>query len=136
MVNLAIPHRCFQGDVYHGYNIRKGTIVAMSWDEKEYLGPERFNPDRFLDPKVPPLPAFGWGRSICPRIHFGEASLFITIASLLATFTFSKKSEPNAKYIEPVIEDTPNSLVLGLKPFEFEFAPRSEMHRRVIDEAI
>ncbi|CAE6429343.1 unnamed protein product [Rhizoctonia solani] len=113
-----------------------GNLWAMSRDERYYQDPESFNPDRFLDPKVPPLSAFGWGRSICPRIHFGEALLFITIASLLATLIFSTKSESNGKYIEPVIEDAPNSLVLGLKPFEFEFAPRSEMHRRVIDEAI
>ncbi|CAE7098251.1 unnamed protein product [Rhizoctonia solani] len=144
---IAIPHQCFQDDVYRGYHIKKGTIVmgnlwAMSRDERYYQDPESFNPDRFLDPKVPPLSAFGWGRRrthnnrICPGIHFGEASLFITIASMLATFTFTKKRTPDGNYIEPVIEDAPNSLVLGLKAFEFEFAPRSEMHYRTIEETI
>ncbi|KAJ1300394.1 hypothetical protein OPQ81_005213 [Rhizoctonia solani] len=138
---IAIPHRCYQDDVYRGYNIRKGTIVignmwALSRDEKDYKDPETFNPDRFLDPKVPPLPAFGWGRRICPGIHFGEASLFITVASLLATFTFSKKRDSIGNYIEPVMEDSPNNLILAFNPFEFEFAPRSEMHRRVINDAI
>ncbi|CAE6436825.1 unnamed protein product [Rhizoctonia solani] len=137
----AIPHQCFQDDFYRGYNIRKGTIVfgnmwAMSRDEKIYPDPESFNPDRFLDPQVPPLPAFGWGRRACPGIHFGQASLFIAVASLLATFTFSKKRDSDGNYIDPVIEDAPNSIILSLKPFEFEFAPRSEMHRRVINDAL
>jgi cytochrome P450 len=35
---------------------------AMSRDESIYKDPEIFNPDRFLDPNVPPLPGFGWGR--------------------------------------------------------------------------
>ncbi|KAJ1300391.1 hypothetical protein OPQ81_005210 [Rhizoctonia solani] len=138
---IGVPHRCLEDDVYRGYNITKGTIVignlwAMSRDENIYKEPERFNPDRFLDPGVPPIPAFGWGRRICPGMHFGEASLFITIASLLATFTFSKKRDSNGNYIEPIIEDAPNSIVLGLKPFEFELAPRSEMYRRAINEAL
>ncbi|CAE6507461.1 unnamed protein product [Rhizoctonia solani] len=141
VVPIAIPHQCFQDDVYRGYDIKKGTIVigniwAISRNKQVYKDPETFNPDRFLDPNVPPVPVFGWGRRICPGIHFGEASLFITVVSLLATFTFSKKRDSNGNYIEPVIEDAPNSLVLGLKPFEFELAPRTEAHRRVIDDAI
>lgn len=34
----------------------------MSRDEQVYKDPETFNPDRFLDPQVPQLPAFGFGR--------------------------------------------------------------------------
>ncbi|KEP49763.1 cytochrome P450 family protein [Rhizoctonia solani 123E] len=139
-LTIGIPHQCFQDDVYRGYTITKGTIVigniwSMSRDEKVYRDPETFNPDRFLDPEVPPVPVFGWGRRKCPGIYFGEASLFITVSSLLAAFTFSKKKDPNGNYIEPTIEDSPDSIVLGLKPFEFDFTPRSDMHR-VIDEAM
>ncbi|CAE6390164.1 unnamed protein product [Rhizoctonia solani] len=139
-LTIGIPHQCFQDDVYRGYTITKGTIVigniwSMSRDEKVYRDPETFNPDRFLDPEVPPVPVFGWGRRKCPGIYFGEASLFITVSSLLAAFTFSKKKDPNGNYIEPTIEDSPDSMVLGLKPFEFDFTLRSDMHR-VIDEAM
>ncbi|KAF8684070.1 cytochrome P450 family [Rhizoctonia solani] len=132
---IAIPHRCFQDDVYRGYRISKGTIVAITRDESVYFDPEKFNPDRFLDPHVPHAPVFGWGRRKCPGIHFGEASLFITIASLLATFTFSKKKDSSGHYIEPVIENTSDSILLGLKPFELEFAPRSDVHRQLISES-
>jgi hypothetical protein len=48
----------------------------------------------------------------CPGVHFGEASLFIGVASLLATFTFSKKKDSSGNYIDPVIEDSPNSIIL------------------------
>ncbi|KAF8712198.1 cytochrome P450, partial [Rhizoctonia solani] len=114
---------------------RVGNVWAITRDESVYVDPEKFNPDRFLDPDVPHAPAFGWGRRKCPGIHFGETSLFITIASLLATFTFSKKKDSNGNYIEPVIENTSDSILLGLKPFELEFAPRSDVHRQLISES-
>jgi cytochrome P450 len=34
----------------------------MSRNEQVYKNPEVFDPDRFLDPEVPQLPAFGFGR--------------------------------------------------------------------------
>jgi hypothetical protein len=39
-----------------------GNVWAMSRDETIYESPEIFNPDRFTDPSVPPVPIFGWGR--------------------------------------------------------------------------
>lgn len=137
----AIPHMCLQDDNYRGYDIPRNTVVignlwAISRDEQFYNEPEVFNPDRFLDPNVPSLPSFGWGRRKCPGMHFGEASLFLAVTSLLATYTFSKKKDESGKEIEPKIESTSNAIVFELKPFEFEFQPRSEKHHRLIQESM
>ncbi|KAH7318825.1 cytochrome P450 [Rhizoctonia solani] len=79
---LAIPHAAMEDDEYQGYHILIGSIVmgntwAISRDESIYPDPECFNPDRFLDSKVPSSPAFGYGRRICPGSHFAGANLFL-----------------------------------------------------------
>ncbi|CAE6443311.1 O-methylsterigmatocystin oxidoreductase Short=OMST oxidoreductase [Rhizoctonia solani AG-1 IB] len=126
------PHTCYQDDVYRGYDIQRGTIVAMSRDEAVYESPERFNPDRFLDPTVPPAPTFGWGRRKCPGMHFAETSLFLAISSLLTTFNFSRKKNKDGNDVIPSIEGASNSLALPIKPFPFELHPRSEKHQLLI----
>ncbi|KAH7333845.1 cytochrome P450 [Rhizoctonia solani] len=135
------PHACYQDDIYRGYNIQKGTVFlgniwAMSRNEAVYKDPETFNPDRFLDPNIPPVPGFGWGRRKCPGIHFAENSLFIIITSLLTVFSFTRKNDKEGKEIIPTIEGARNHFVLTLKPFEFELRPRSERHRQLILENI
>ncbi|KAB5591977.1 hypothetical protein CTheo_4563 [Ceratobasidium theobromae] len=151
----GLAHMCFQDDNYEGYDIEKvwemsGKLFlhaaelhakasqlnrAMSRDETAYKDPEVFNPDRFLDPNVPILPVFGWGRRKCPGVYFAEASLFISVTSLLATFTFSKRIDLQGNEITPKIEGGSNAMVLELKPFDFEFTPRSERHHRLILES-
>ncbi|CAE7177464.1 unnamed protein product [Rhizoctonia solani] len=116
VVPLAIPHTCFRDDTYKGYYIPKGTIVmgnvwAMTRDETIYKSPEVFNPDRFLDPSTPPAPTFGWGRRRCPGVHFADASLFIFITSILATFKIGVAQDENGKDIMPSRKMS-NSLVL------------------------
>ncbi|KAH7335707.1 cytochrome P450, partial [Rhizoctonia solani] len=108
-VPTGVPHACWEDDVYQGYHIERGTVVignvwAMTRDESVYIDPEVFDPDRFLDLTVPYAPAFGWGRRKCAGIHFAEASLFITVASLLATFRFSKKKDSDGQEITPQLE--------------------------------
>jgi cytochrome P450 len=78
------------------------SISALTPQQRAILrdpafGPEPhlFNPERFmsgnqLNPDVPrPDNAFGHGRRICAGKEAAEVSLWIGIASLLATFNFS-----------------------------------------------
>ncbi|CAE6444324.1 unnamed protein product [Rhizoctonia solani] len=136
---IGVPHSCRQDDIYEGYEIERGTIVigniwAITRNKVVYKDPEVFDPDRFLDPSVPYAPAFGWGRRKCPGVYFAEASLFITAATLLATFRFSQKKDSNGQEIPPRLEAVSNSIVMELKPFEFELEFRSDKHRQLIPE--
>ncbi|GAB1519143.1 hypothetical protein RhiTH_002209 [Rhizoctonia solani] len=108
----GIPHMCWQDDIYRGYNIDKGTVVQHVGDERFYEDPEVFNPDRYLDPNVPIIPMFGWGRRRCPGMYFAEPSLFVRIASILATLTLSKKKDANGIEITPVIEPGANTAIV------------------------
>ena len=54
----GLPHLSEKDDVYNGMFIPKGTnIHANQWaihrEEKLYPDADKFNPDRFLDPKYP-----------------------------------------------------------------------------------
>lgn len=135
-VPTGVPHACYQDDIYKGYRIPKGAIVignawAMSRDERFYKDPERFNPDRFLDPSVPPLPAFGFGRRLCPGIHFAESSIFIGITSVLAAFNISMAKDDNGEYVIPNL-DSENELIFHPKPFKLKLELRSEHHANLI----
>ncbi|CAE6334334.1 unnamed protein product [Rhizoctonia solani] len=130
----AIPHVCYEDDVYRGYNFVKGDIIfgnvwyafivwvvaitqnsrirAMSRDKSIHTNPDEFDPDRFLDPNVPPLPGFGWGRRKCPGSHYGESSIFIVLSSILAVYNISKQKDSSGREVQPEIKDVSNSLTL------------------------
>ncbi|KAF8676962.1 cytochrome P450 [Rhizoctonia solani] len=129
VVPTGIPHACFQDDIYQGYTIPKGTMVigniwAISREEKIYPDPESFSPDRFLDTSVPDCP--------CPGIHFAEASVFIIIASLLATFEFSLGVGDDGQACIPDL-GSQNSMLYHPKPFKVKIEPRSERHAGLVE---
>ncbi len=73
-------------------------------DPAVYPDPDKFIPERFIDPSYPTARApegveygaqrghwaFGFGRRACPGQHIGERSMFIVIARLLWAFKFGK----------------------------------------------
>ncbi|PCH43276.1 cytochrome P450 [Wolfiporia cocos MD-104 SS10] len=145
---LAVPHRLTQEDEYEGYRLPAGSIVvgnswAMLHDEKQFPNPSAFIPERFMtaDGELNPtmkdaeLPAFGFGRRICPGRNLAYASLWISIASVLAVFTIVKKVNEKGEVIEPRDEYT-SGLVTYPLPFDCIFKPRSETAEALIRTAL
>ncbi|QRV82970.1 cytochrome P450 family protein [Ceratobasidium sp. AG-Ba] len=121
VIPIGVPHLSSEDDEYMGYRIPKGTMMfmlrigniwAMSRNEAAYPDPETFNPDRYLDPSVPIVPSFGWGRRKCPGTHYAEASMFIAVSSMLAAFRFFKATDVNGNEVTPVIENDLNSAIV------------------------
>ncbi|KDQ12551.1 hypothetical protein BOTBODRAFT_34288 [Botryobasidium botryosum FD-172 SS1] len=141
---LGIPHCLSEDDEFQGYFIPRGTIVynniwAMSRNEAHYEDPNRFWPERFLDPGLAPgkhaldprLYIFGLGRRQCIGKHFAEASLFLTFASVLATFDIAKARDESGREIVPEVDFDAH-----LKPFKCSIKPRSGAAAALIRDAV
>ncbi|KAI0043607.1 cytochrome P450 [Auriscalpium vulgare] len=112
---LLFPHKVQQDDTYKGYLIPKGCIVmingwqaaAITHDPEMYPEPDMFNPERFLtveparkiDADVAVGAVFGIGRRQCPGRHVADAILFMTVASVLATFDVGKAKNERGEEI-------------------------------------
>lgn len=87
---------------------------AILHDESRYVNADAFNPDRFLtaegtlDPHVPNPEefAFGFGRRICPGRYLSISSVWLAIASILATFELLMPTDESGKKVEPEVEYT------------------------------
>ncbi|KAL4266770.1 cytochrome P450 family protein [Pleurotus pulmonarius] len=142
---LGIAHRLTVDDEYNGYLIPKGSIVfaniwAILQDEAQYRDPDTFNPERFLkdgqvDAKLAdPLPNFGFGRRICPGRFFAMDSLWISMASILATFNIAKAKGEHGRDIEPDIRWIPG-FSRHLAPFPCSITPRSQEAVKLIQDS-
>ena len=90
----------------------------MLHDESVYRNPFEFNPDRFIDPETgkidysrardPGHACFGFGRRICPGRVMAFESLWLSLASMIATFDFEKAKEkvtlPSGEEVERTVE--------------------------------
>ncbi|KAI5463339.1 cytochrome P450 [Mariannaea sp. PMI_226] len=137
---LGIPHKSLHDDVYQGMFIPKGmdasrTVVyanahAMSHDERIYHLPHEFNPDRY-EPKKnggpgEPFPVgnFGFGRRVCIGRFLADNSVWIMVATMLATLEFRKKLDEDGNLIEPRVSFT-NGGTCHPQHFDCDIRPRS-----------
>ncbi|KAG2366904.1 cytochrome P450 [Suillus spraguei] len=135
LLPTSIPHRVTEDDIHDWYYIPKGSLVipniwSMLNDPQTYANPSQFNPERFLDnngkdPELDPRTiCFGFGRRVCPALHFADASVWISAAMSLAVFDISKVVE-NGVEITPEVDPT-SGTISQPKPFKCSIKPRSE----------
>ncbi|CCO36612.1 O-methylsterigmatocystin oxidoreductase Short=OMST oxidoreductase [Rhizoctonia solani AG-1 IB] len=105
-------------------NHRMGNIWAMCSNPETYPNPDKFDPDRFIDPTTPDPPVFGFGRRICPGQDFAEASLFLTVATLLSVYDIRPAKDDRGNDIMPETKLVGHSLC--------SFELRSEAKRRLL----
>ncbi|KAJ7917029.1 cytochrome P450 [Mycena leptocephala] len=133
---IGVPHFLSVEDEYRGYSLPAGSIVianvwAILHDEVMYPDPYAFKPERFLLDGKPnpairnPDAAFGFGRRVCPGRHMATSSVWITIASILATFDITKAVGEDGNVIEPN-HDYFSALVTMPLPFKCSIRPRSQ----------
>ncbi|KAJ7792939.1 cytochrome P450 [Mycena olivaceomarginata] len=145
VVPLAFPHKLSADDTYNGYHLKAGSVVfpnawAILHDPVVYPEPHIFKPERFLtaDGKLNPAvkdpeAVWGFGRRICPGRKLATSSLFITIASVLATFEISPAVDKNGRTIEPSGEYG-SGMLRYPKPFECSIKPRGPEAAALVSE--
>ncbi|KUJ15017.1 cytochrome P450 [Mollisia scopiformis] len=137
VVPLGVPHKSAEDGTYKGYFIPKGrsTMVANAYamlrDENVYKDPGTFNPSRYLPIEKggagEPLPIgqFGFGRRICPGRHLATASVWMVMATMLATLEISRPKDINGNDIIPAPTFS-TGIVSHPAPFLSVLKPRFE----------
>jgi len=150
-VPLGVPHRLEKEDVYEGMTIPKGsTIMINAWsilhDPEMYANPFEFDPSRYLSsPSAkgkecegeeevmdPRNIAFGFGRRLCPGRYLGDATVWLTVVSVLASFRITPL-EPDGKKME---YDYSTGLVSRPMPFNCQIQPRSAEVKNLIEVSL
>ncbi|KAI0675574.1 cytochrome P450, partial [Trametes maxima] len=121
---LGVAHRTIEDDEFRGYFIPAGTSVfanhrvdfnrEIMHDPETFDDPDEFRPERFMQDEtlnVRPVPdstllAFGFRLRICPGRHFGHASLFIAVASVLHVFDIGLPLASEGRPIQIKYEQT------------------------------
>ncbi|KAJ7747825.1 cytochrome P450 [Mycena metata] len=133
---LGVPHAALEDAILNDHLIPKGSIIiANLWnmlhDAQTYPDPASFRPERYLTtPKQrdPRTICFGFGRRICPGRELAEASVFLCVATTLATFDIERAAGPL-----PVHENLQGT-ISHPKPFDCVVKPRSERAVELIGE--
>lgn len=104
----AMAREALQDTEIGGYPVRKGSQVYMSQfvmhrDPKYFPTPERFAPERWLEPANTPLPRFayfpfGGGPRICIGNHFAMLEAKLLLATLLRHLDFKRRPGHRIEY--------------------------------------
>ncbi|KDR72492.1 hypothetical protein GALMADRAFT_142815 [Galerina marginata CBS 339.88] len=133
-----LPHSVGTDDIYQGMNIRKGSLVianiwAMLRDESTYPDASTFRPERFMEgsPETrgdidPRNFIFGFGRRRCPGADLVDSSIWLLLATMIATVDISKAQNSDGSIIEPEI-DFNNMVFRTPAPFQFSATMRSNL---------
>ncbi|EIW85639.1 cytochrome P450 [Coniophora puteana RWD-64-598 SS2] len=136
---LGVPHRVFKDDTYRDKLIPKNTTVfaniwAMMYDPEVYASPKLFMPERFIanagkgaepDPK---RAVFGFGRRVCPGMHLADATMWLSVAMVLATFDILAPTDGS---VERPVEVT-STFTAAPPEFKCVFKPRSEAAMKLV----
>ncbi|KAJ7791271.1 cytochrome P450 [Mycena leptocephala] len=127
-VPLGVPHCVMQDDVYRGMHATFRTFGGMSLDETRFLPKPAGNGEPYFNNV-----AFGFGRRICTGQHVAENSLWIAIASILASCKISNAVDENGNIIVPESGLT-DGLVSHPKDTRCVISPRSSGARELVLE--
>jgi cytochrome P450 len=88
----------------------------MLHDERRYPDPSVVSPDRLLgkpdEQKHVTDLVFGFGRRRCPGYHFAEATLFTSMATVLATCKIEEAPENiDVEYTPEILRYEPQSVI-------------------------
>ncbi|OSX56954.1 hypothetical protein POSPLADRAFT_1158493 [Postia placenta MAD-698-R-SB12] len=144
-VPLGLPHKLISNDQYQGFDIPGGSMVipniwGMTRNDSFYPEPEMFRPERFeqmdretAEARDPRKMVFGFGRRICPGQDFADASIWIAIASIVATLDIGVTTDEAGKQAPPTGSFVPG-LVSHPEEFSCKITPRSEQVKTVVFE--
>ncbi|KAJ7434467.1 cytochrome P450 [Mycena latifolia] len=144
-VPLAIPHRCMEDNTYRGMFIPAGSLVfpnikGMTLDENIYSNPTAFWPERYLPrPEGRAEPhfsgKFGFGRRICTGQYLGDSSVWIAVATILASCAISNAIDDHGTVIIPENEMT-YGLTSHPKEFQCVIKPRTAQSKELVMKAV
>ncbi|KAF9235333.1 cytochrome P450 [Melanogaster broomeanus] len=131
---IGFFHRATKDIIWRDQIIPAGAPVlgchwAISRDPVAFPDPEKFDPQRWLDPNGQlrtdlRFYTYGFGRRVCPGLHLANRSLYITLALLLWSFRIAER--PDMPIDVDAFTDT---FVAFSAPFEVDFVPRMEEER-------
>ncbi|KAM0293698.1 hypothetical protein HYE67_007906 [Fusarium culmorum] len=132
-VPMGAAHKA-DDDIYYGdLCIPKGSFLLPNvwWflhNPETYRDPERYDPDRYLEPRNEPDPdsnCWGYGRRICPGRLLADESIFIVIARVVAAFDIEKDVDERGNTIEPKVEFTTEGALSRPVDYPYRIKPRN-----------